>query len=175
MKTEKDLPSTDSTEIEHLRERLRRGTLDEQDLQLLDRILGSFLTLINLLQRKNASIKRLKRWLFGPSSEKWPAAKQQSSHSDLDSSTVSTASQDATPVDSSTETKECRKGHGRRSASSYTGAQVVRCEDANLRPGDACPHCLGHLYDTKVPTVFIRLTGQRDRGSHSLRPAGVAL
>lgn len=61
MKTDKDIPSTDTTEIEHLRQRLRSGKLDEQDLQLLDRILGSFLTLIDLLQRKNASIKRLKR------------------------------------------------------------------------------------------------------------------
>ena len=160
MKTDKNLPSTDSTQIAHLRERLRSRALDEQDWQLLDRLLGSFLTLIDLLQRKNASIKRLKRWLFGPTSDKRASAKQKSPMSDLDSSAVPAASPDAAPANSATEPQERPRGHGRRSASSYTGAQVVSCEDPALKPGDRCPHCPGHLYDTKAPTVFIHLTGQ---------------
>ena len=160
MKTEKDIPSTDSSEIEHLRQRLRSGKLDAQDLQLLDRLLGSFLTLIDLLQRKNASIKRLKRWLFGAASEKRPAAKKKPASGDLNSSTPPAASADATPADSSTGPPEQRRGHGRRGAASYTGAQVVSCEDSQLQPGDPCPQCTGHLYDTKAPTMFIRLTGQ---------------
>lgn len=43
---------------------------------------------------------------------------------------------------------------------SYTGAQVVSCEDPALKPGDRCPQWPGHLYDTKRPTIFIHLTGQ---------------
>ncbi len=76
MQTDQDLPSTDPTQIAHSRERLRSRSLDEQDWQLLDRLLGSFLTLIDLLQRKNATIKRLKRWLFGPTFEKRASAEQ---------------------------------------------------------------------------------------------------
>jgi len=160
MKTEKDIPSTDSSEIEHLRERLRSGTLDAQDLQLLDRLLGSFLTLIDLLQRKNASIKRLKRFLFGPASERRPAAREKPDGADPDRGIPPATAAEPTPADSSTERQGRRKGHGRRSAASYTGAQVISCEDAQLQPGDRCPQCSGHLYDTKAPTLFIRLTGQ---------------
>ena len=158
MKTDQDLPSTDSTQIAHLRERLRSRSLDEQDWQLLDRLLGSFLTLIDLLHRKNASIKRLKRWLFGPSSEKRTSVEDQPAGSDLNTSTLPASA--SASADSATEPQEWPRGHGRRSASSYTGAQVGSCEDPALKPGDRCPHCPGHLYDTKAPTVFIHLTGQ---------------
>ncbi|MCA1602212.1 MAG: transposase [Acidobacteria bacterium] len=141
MKTDKNIPSTDSTQIAHLRERLRSRSLDEQDWQLLDRLLGSFLTLIDLLQRKNASIKRLKRWLFGSTSDKRASAEQKPPVSDLDNSAVLAASLDVTTADSATEPKERPRGHGRRSAYSYTGAQVVSCEDPALKPGDRCPQC----------------------------------
>ena len=47
-------------------------------------------------------------------------------------------------------------------AEAYTGARVVRCRDAELKPGAGCPHdgCRGKLYDTKQSAIFIRLTGQ---------------
>ena len=160
MQTHKDLPSTDSTEIENLRQRLRRHSLDEQDFLLLDRLLGSFLTLIDLLHRKDASIRCLKRWLFGPSSDKRASAKQQPSASSSDSLTVPASASESAPADSSTEPKRRPRGHGRRGSASYTGAQVGSCEDPTLKPGDRCPHCPGHLYDTHAPTMFIRVTGQ---------------
>ena len=37
---------------------------------------------------------------------------------------------------------------------------MVNCAEASLKPGDRCPHCAAHLYDTQAPTRFIRLTGQ---------------
>ena len=64
-----DTVSTDPAEIEALRHRLRHGQLQEQDWQLLDRLLGSILSRVNLLQQKNASIARLKRLLFGQRSD----------------------------------------------------------------------------------------------------------
>jgi len=64
-----DTASTSRPEIEALRERLRSGRLGQEDLQLLDRLLGTLLNLINLLQQKNASLSRLKRLLFGPRSK----------------------------------------------------------------------------------------------------------
>jgi hypothetical protein len=47
-------------------------------------------------------------------------------------------------------------------AEAYTGARLVRCRDAELKSGADCPHdgCRGKLYDTKHPSIFIRLTGQ---------------
>ena len=38
-----DIPSTDSAEIEALIDRLKRGTLDQQDTQLIERLLRTLL------------------------------------------------------------------------------------------------------------------------------------
>src|SRR5262249_60354990 len=66
MKKDPDHNSTDSAEIEALITRLERGQLRDEDAQLLARLLRLLLRLITLLQRKNASLSRLKRLLFGP-------------------------------------------------------------------------------------------------------------
>jgi len=46
-------------------------------------------------------------------------------------------------------------------ADAYTGARVVRCRDAELKPGAGCPHdgCKGKLYDTKQPDEEGRIVG----------------
>lgn len=161
----KDIPSTDPAEIEALRQRLRHGLLQAQDLQLLDRLLGSLLSLVNMLQRKNASISRLKRLLFGPRSDN-RAAHQQESVEEIDSSPATTSTDEpstsasAPPHAAPEQTQQKPPGHGRRKASDYTGATVVHCTDPTLQVGDRCLHCAGHLYDTTAPSIFIRLTGQ---------------
>ena len=157
-----DPTSTDHTEIEALIARLEAGTLSETDARLISRLLRLLLKLINLVEQKNSSIKRLKRLLFGPGSDTRsptaspPAAKKQAAS--------------AEPISPSTSTKESadstvppkRKGHGRLSSSAYTGAPVIQCQDPTLRVGDLCPDtlCTGHLYDTHAPAILIRLTGQ---------------
>ena len=64
-----DSTSTDTSEIEALIARLEAGRLREDDVKTLARLLRTFLALIHLLQRKNSSIARLKRLLFGPRSD----------------------------------------------------------------------------------------------------------
>jgi hypothetical protein len=49
--------------------RIERGQLRDEDAQLLARLLRLLLRLITLLQRKNASLSRLKQLLFGPLSD----------------------------------------------------------------------------------------------------------
>jgi hypothetical protein len=41
----------------------------------------------------------------------------------------------------------------------YTGARMVRCRDAELKPGAGYPQdgCRAKLYDTKRSAIFIRL------------------
>lgn len=158
-----DIPSTDSAEIEPLIDRLKRGTLDQQDTQLIERLLRTLLSLIHLLQRKNASISRLKRMIFGPSSDTRAAATP-APPANMEASAAETASSATGKGEGSarSDTPQQRPGHGRRGVAAYTGAPVVRCEDAALRPGDGCPDqlCRGHLYDTHTPAVLIRLEGQ---------------
>ena len=46
--------------------------------------------------------------------------------------------------------------------SAYSAATVVQCANPQLVPGDNCPdaRCSGHLYDTRSPSILIRLEGQ---------------
>jgi hypothetical protein len=65
-----DIPKTDPSEIEALVQRLRHSNIEPHDAQLVERLLRLVLSMASLLQHKNASIKRLKRLIFGPSSDK---------------------------------------------------------------------------------------------------------
>ena len=53
-----EIPKTDSAEIEILIERLKQNKLEQRDVELIERLLRTALVLVNLLQRKNMSIKR---------------------------------------------------------------------------------------------------------------------
>jgi len=133
-----DTASTSRPEIEALRERLRSGRLGQEDLQLLDRLLGTLLNLINLLQQKNASLSRLKHLFFGPRSDARSALKDkpEALSSEGESSTPSLPRKDESARSLAQGKK---RGHGRLKASAYTGARVLRCRDAELQPGDKCP------------------------------------
>ena len=64
------IPKTDPSEIEALIQRFKRSNLEPRDTQLVERLLRLVLSMASLLQHKNTSIKRLKRLIFGPSSDK---------------------------------------------------------------------------------------------------------
>jgi hypothetical protein len=65
-----EIPQTDSSEIEILIERLKQNKLERRDVELIERLLRTVLVLVNLLQRKNVSIKRLRDLIFGRRTEK---------------------------------------------------------------------------------------------------------
>jgi hypothetical protein len=65
-----DIPKTDPSEIEALIQRIKQSNIEPRDAQLVERLLRLVLSMASLLQHKNASIKRLKRLIFGPSSDK---------------------------------------------------------------------------------------------------------
>jgi translation initiation factor 2 gamma subunit (eIF-2gamma) len=55
-----------------------------------------------------------------------------------------------------------RPGHGRKAASDYPGARLVRLNHLDMAAGDPCPEsvCEGHLHQLERPNVKIYLTGQ---------------
>jgi hypothetical protein len=65
-----EIPKTDSAEIEILIERLKQNKLEQRDVELIERLLRTVMALVNLLQRKNMSIKRLRDPIFGRRAEK---------------------------------------------------------------------------------------------------------
>lgn len=152
--------STDPVEIEVLIGRVRQSDLPERDALLVERLLRLVLSLVSLIEHKNASISRLKRLLFGPRSDKrTPAPPATKPEPAAAASDETSASVDATPPPPP---KPAPPGHGRLAADRYSGADRVRCEHATLRAGQPCPDapCSGHLYNTNAPSIFIRLTGQ---------------
>ena len=57
--------------------------------------------------------------------------------------------------------KSRRKGHGRRAAKAYTGAQRNKVPHPTLKAGDVCPSCMkGKLRLQRDPATAIRLQGQ---------------
>jgi hypothetical protein len=57
MAKEDETPRTNSAEIENLIEQIRRTNLEPGAKEKIERLLRTILTLVELLQRKNTSIK----------------------------------------------------------------------------------------------------------------------
>lgn len=165
--TAHDQPSsTNPSEIEALISRLKHGSLNNQDTLLVERLLRLLLTLIHIVEQKNTSISRLKRMLFGPGADQRPARSIASatppSEDEPKASDEASAALALDAPQPPLEDHARRRGHGRLGAAAYTGARRVVCADPDLAPGDDCParRCRGHLYDTREPSLFIRLEGR---------------
>jgi transposase len=171
MTKRKEITEIETTEIESLIERVEQGQLADGDRQLIGRLLRTVLVLISILQQKNATIGRLKRIIFGSKSEKLKG-KEKKAESEAEeggektekaapegSGGGSVESQSAREEASAGEPKKRRKGHGRMSWRAYSGAEVVKCRNAELEPGDRCSYCGGAIYDTGDPKMRIKLYG----------------
>src|SRR5262249_55224630 len=169
MAKEDETPRTNPAEIESLIEQIRGTNLDPRAKDKVERLLRTVLTLVELLQRKNTSIKKLREMIFGNRTERHQARKaegrekvEESEKSD-DGRPKAAGDQDASAelraIEGEEKTK--RKGHGRRAASDYNGAKIVKCRHEGLKAGDDCPaSCGGRLYDLKEPTALLQFTGQ---------------
>lgn len=172
MKTKRDEPpdaiTTDPSEIEGLISRVKESNLPQRDAVLVERLLRLVLTFASVVERKNSSIKLLKKLLFGPRSEKRSGAKAAPEPQAPDSPASDTAQAPSEEGEASQSAEPRRRpGHGRRAASAFTSAEAVVCRDPQLEPHSLCPgpHCAGRLYDTRDPLVFMRLHGQPSLGA----------
>jgi len=169
MAKEDEAPRTNSAEIENLIEQIRRTNLEPGAKEKIERLLRTVLTLVELLQRKNTSIKKLRQMIFGKRTERHQTKKAEGREKEVESE----KSDDGQPkasgdqharaerFASESEDKPIWKGHGRRAASDYRGARIVKCRHERLKVGDDCPEsCGGRLYDLKEPTALIQFTGQ---------------
>ncbi|MCI0662760.1 MAG: hypothetical protein L0220_16965, partial [Acidobacteria bacterium] len=170
-----EIPKTTPTEVENLIEQIRATNLDPSAKEKIERLLRTILILVELLQRKKTSIKRLREMLFGKSTEKHQKKKadgeqkappEGNGSSDEEkpglskSQTESDQTPKVEPPRSENKEKLSQKGHGHRAASDYPGAKVVKCWHAFLKVGDPCPGlCGGRLYDTKKPASLLQFTG----------------
>jgi transposase len=173
MKNNDDIPTTDTNEIKQLINRVKRGELDRDDAQLIEKLLNFLLTIVSLLQRNHTSIRRMKELLFGMK-EKKRGKDEAKNRAEESRSGAEESSQTDSPKESASSstcegdssTQEVRRlkspGHGRKAASDYPGARLVRLNHPGMAPGDPCPEsgCEGHLHQLEQPNVKIYLTGQ---------------
>src|SRR5215510_8587273 len=70
MKNNDDIPDTDTAEIKQLINRVKQVEFDQDDAQLIEKLLNFLLTIVSLLQRKSTSIRRMNELLFGMKEKK---------------------------------------------------------------------------------------------------------
>ena len=145
-------------ELKSIVERTKTA-LSQDEHETLEAAIDTLAYLTNELQMKGASIKRLRKLIFGSSTEKT----SQVVGSTGDEDDAPTGGADSKGTDDGQDPKEPekkRKGHGRNGADAYHGADKVKIPYGALKKGDRCPDCRrGRIYPLPDPAVMVRVKG----------------
>jgi hypothetical protein len=129
-----------------------KASLSAEDFQVLKESVDTLAFLTQELERKGASIQRLRHMLFGASTEKTDQV--------VSSQAAKDARKAARALSRNDDGEGKRKGHGRNGASAYPGAPRVKVPHPSLHHGDSCPECQqGKVYLKKEPSLLVRITG----------------
>ena len=145
-----------------LQARAKAGEVGHGDSELVYLVIGAYREVLDLLSSKDISLARLRKMLFGASTEKTKdvlGCEQTNSDAQPPSDEPGEGA-DSTDSPDPKRPKPERKGHGRNGAKDYSGAETVSVSHQRLQAGDPCPECGdGTVYDTR-PGVLIRIRGQ---------------
>jgi hypothetical protein len=156
-------------DIAELEQIVERAQLSDGDRAKLRAVFETLASMTLELQNKGTSIGRLRKLIFGASTEKLaklfkPTAGVGPSSIDDRETPTGAIEGNGKQADTSEEKKK-RKGHGRRSAASYRGAPKVDVAHESLKPLDLCPACNdGKLYKLAAPALVVRIKGQAPLG-----------
>jgi transposase len=151
-------------ELESIVERAKVGPLDEQDCATILAVFQSYLYVTDLLEERGTTLERLRKLVFGSSSEKTRAVlANQSAPSagtplspavlpEVAPATPDTAPPPAAPTPA--------PGHGRNGARAYRGAERVQITNRTLKPGYPCPECKNGSVYVLPPGILVRIVGQ---------------
>lgn len=145
-------------ELTAIIQRAEVGPISASESAKLKALVETFAVLKTELQSKKASIERLKKMLFGATTEKTrEVVGEGSTPQGLAAAEDPARIQGPHPSDNPGPGAQ-RKGHGRNAAAVYTGAQKVQIEHASLHSGDACPGChTGKVYRMNEPSKLVRV------------------
>jgi len=136
-----------------------RTSLSEEEAEKLEAVVDSFAFLTQELEKKSASISRLRQLIFGASTEK-------TSRVCGDADAITGGEADNAPADAGSDNTDGkkentpRKGHGRNGASAYQGAGKVKIPHESLQSGVFCPCCKkGKVYLQNEPARMVRVKG----------------
>jgi transposase len=136
-----------------------RATLGEEAYRKLTAALETLAYLTDLVEDKDTKMSRLRRILFGATTEK---TRNIVGKEGTDAGSSPPDEEEAGSGDGTQKSSEKKaKGHGRNGAAAFTGAKRVCVEHGSLKPGQRCPKCgKGKIYRMKEPAVVVRITGQ---------------
>jgi len=155
----KHKPAVREIKLDELKAIIERAkaSLSEEDAQKLEAAVDTLAYLTRELEKKGVSIERLRKLIFGASSEKTSDVFKDAKEDKASGQDESAGSDESCEQ---AEEKPKRKGHGRKAASEYRGAEKLKVPHESLRNGDACPSCeRGKLYEQEEPSVLVRVKG----------------
>ena len=134
-----------------------KGALNTDQYAKLKAVIQTFALLKEELEAKKTSIDRLRRMLFGPSSEKTSEVLGEGSTNPQADGSVG---EDGSVNQENRSNRVKHKGHGRNGATAYAGAEKVVIPHPLLHRGDVCPGCRkGKVYLLQDPAVRVRFRG----------------
>ncbi len=140
----------DLEQVDALLKRVENNALLPEDYQTIKAMVETIHLLSQAVDEKAASIRRLLKMLFGDRTERLKDVLNKTNTPSPEKPTVETNGK-----------SEKSKGHGRRAADEYAGAEKVDVPHEALKSGDRCPSCQkGKVYEMKIPEVAVRITGK---------------
>jgi transposase len=139
-------------EISAIVDRTQTGALSAEEHAKLKAAIDTFALITAQLQAKDASVDRLRRMIFGTTTE--------STRNVLGENRDEPTAVESTDEDEVRTPRPKPPGHGRNAAAAYTGASQVTVAHPTLHGGEACPGCeSGKLYPQNEPAKLVRITG----------------
>jgi hypothetical protein len=167
MKSRPEVIELDEADLESKLDQIA-AVMGEGLAQPFRQLLQGYAFLLELLREKKVSIARLRKMLFGATTETSnnilsciSASSPEVEGMSGESSSTNPDSAANPPESSAASAPRRRSGHGRIPARQYTGCQQVVVTHESLSPGDTCPQC-GHgtVYRQSDWSPMVRLKGQ---------------
>lgn len=153
-----------------------KAALSEEDHRKLTAAVETLAFLTSEIEDKQTTIRRLRKLLFGSTSEKIGDVLEETAAQEPEATQEDQpappekegggekAPQDSTDAsdDRSVEAGDAKPpGHGRNGAEKYVGAEQIEVPHETLKPGDPCPipGCEGRVYRLADPAVLVRIVG----------------
>jgi hypothetical protein len=156
----KDVALSDLTAII---DQTKERSLTTEEHETLREAVDTLGFLTHELERKDTSLAKLRKYLFGESSERrddiLPGERGEGEGHGEGERETADARRTAAKASGA---KKPVKGHGRNGADAYTGATKTRISHATLKSGDPCPStdCTnGKVYTMQRPATLVRVTG----------------
>ena len=148
-----------------------RSALSTQEHATLEAAVDTLARLTEELETKTTTLERVRRLIFGPSSERTDTVLGKDSPEGApppDTGTDPGGAGEAT-AGGDTPAKKPRKGHGRNGAEDYPRAPRIPVAHPTLKHGDPCPEpdCSGRVYvQRQEPAILVRVTGVAPLQAH---------